>query len=286
MYTPSEIWKQDTKFLFFFTKTLALKKTLPLLMLSSLAFFFSNAQEEPFKYITIDNIHVYEYDLINENADKDKIRIVLPGIKFRVIGEKRTANALGDVYVIQFDKITGEAAAYKADKTLINSTNTGGEAYYCVKANEFTDKFVKKHYRILLYNAKWNIGTLIVPVKIRPAVDGAAKDFTTDVGVGASLGLSARISHYNPHYLSIVGFFGPSAVNVDSVSTKGYEKKPGTKWISLTGGMGVILELGAFQVGYVLGRDFIGGQNGKNYIYNNKPWHSFGIGYQFVKKGN
>ena len=257
-----------------------MKQVLTIILLTGSLLTFG--QEEPYGYITKEPIVVYGYDLVDGVSQPKTVKIANPNLKFRQIGDVRPDANLGQVYVIQFWEITNEPDYLKNDHNKINSSVNN--QFFCIKASNFKGPVIKKRYKTWLYNAKPNIGTLVVPIKMRPKQGEYPFDFTTDFTLGSSFGYSFRMSPYQPNYLSIVGVFGVTSVGVDSITTKGYITEPNTKLSAITPGIGIITEIDNFQIGAVIGWDIVGGKTGQNWIYNGKTWLSFGIGYQFVRK--
>jgi hypothetical protein len=243
-------------------------------------------QGEPYGYITKEPIVVYGYNLITGVSVPATVLIANPNLKFRQIGDVRTDANLGQVYVIQFWTITDEPAAITTDATKINKATTSNNQFYCVKVSDYKEPAIKKRYKTWIYNAKPNVGTLVVPIKFRPKQGSVPFDFTTDFTLGSSFGYSFRMSHYQPNYLSIVGVFGVTSVGVDSITTSGFITEPNTKLSAVTPGIGIITEISGFQIGAVIGWDIVGGTTGEKWIYNSRPWFSFGIGYQFLRKND
>jgi hypothetical protein len=241
-------------------------------------------QDEPYGYITKEPVVVYGYDLIHGVSDPQTVKIANPNLKFRQIGDVRQDANLGQVFVIQFWTITDEPSEISNDFTKINKSSTSTHQFYCVKSSDYKEPAIVKRYKTRAYNAKPIVGTLIVPIKFRPAQGDVPFDFTTDFTLGSSFGYSFRMSHYRPSYLSIVGVFGVTSVGVDSLTTKGFVTEPNTKLSAITPGIGAIIDISGFQIGAVVGWDVVGGTTGKKWIYNGKPWLSFGIGYQFLRK--
>jgi hypothetical protein len=73
---------------------------------------------------------------------------------------------------------------------------------------------------------------------------------------------------------------GVSSLTVDSTSSKGKTQQP-VDLLAFSTSLGIVVEFGNAQVGAFLGFDFISNknQNEYNWIYRNKPWISFGLGY-------
>lgn len=263
-----------------------MKKILTFLTIVLTTAFSALGQDEPYGYITTSPIVVYGYDLVNGVSIPATVKIANPNLLFRQIGDVRADANLGQVYVIQFWPISHEPDAITADATKINKASTSSNQFYCIKSADYKEPAIRKRYKTWLYNAKPNVGTLVVPIKFRPKQGNIPSDFTTDFTLGSSFGYSFRMSHYQPNYLSIVGVFGVTSVGVDSLTTEGFVKQPNTKLSAVTPGIGLIIEISGFQIGAVVGWDFVGGTTGQKWVYNNKPWFSFGIGYQFLRKND
>lgn len=106
---------------------------------------------------------------------------------------------------------------------------------------------------------------------------------TTDVTLGAYLGVRKRLSRRDPVYVTIPLVLGLSFINLNDntvSSTAGEQSSevvPGWTWST-----GMIFQIDRFNAGIVLGRDYASGV-GSNWLYNNETWYSFAIGYSFLK---
>lgn len=107
---------------------------------------------------------------------------------------------------------------------------------------------------------------------------------TTDVTIGAYGGIRKRISKYSPTYLTIPLVLGLSFINVNentTTNTGAADFKsgitPGWTWAT-----GLIVQTNRLSLGFVLGKDYASGY-ANDWIYNNKIWYSFGIGYAFLQ---
>jgi hypothetical protein len=255
--------------------------TLGLFILST---YSITSQNEPFNYITKQPIVVYSYDLLNGESVPSIVKIANPNLIFNQIGEIKNDEHLGSVYVIQILPIKVLTDQLKGSATKINSDNN--DQFFCIKSEDYKEPAIKKRYKTWIYNSKPNIGTLVVPIKMRPKRDSIPFDFTTDFTLGNSFGYSFRMSHYQPNYLSIVGVLGVTSVSIDSATSKGTITQSSAKLSALTGGIGIITEISNFQIGAVFGWDVVGGAPGKSWIYNGQTWFSIGIGYQFLRKND
>lgn len=113
------------------------------------------------------------------------------------------------------------------------------------------------------------------------------RTYSKDLSLGLSGGGKWRISHRNPTYLNLLLNVGISSVSLDSVSTGGRIKQPSDR-ATLTTAIGLVFENHSFQFGFFYGWDRLSANDATNskWIYNRKPWLSFGIGYQIFAAGN
>jgi hypothetical protein len=135
-----------------------------------------------------------------------------------------------------------------------------------------------------LRNYQFTTGQLTLPFKLRPKLDNKKFQMTTDVTIGAYGGIRKRLSARSPTYLTVPFVLGLSLINVNdntTVNTGTADFKsgitPGWTWAT-----GLVFQLNKFNAGLVLGRDYASGY-AEDWIYHNKTWYSFAIGYSFVK---
>jgi hypothetical protein len=132
------------------------------------------------------------------------------------------------------------------------------------------------------YSTKLASGFISVPFKLRPSQDSVNFNITTDITLGAYIGVKKRISRQGNNFIVIPATLGLSYINVGDNKTSIVNTEnssslvPGWTWST-----GIIFDLNGFNIGFVLGQDFASGV-GKDWIYNNKTWYSFSIGYSFL----
>ncbi len=143
-----------------------------------------------------------------------------------------------------------------------------------------------------VYSLKWGhstklaTGFLTVPFKLRPAQDSVNFNMTTDITLGAYIGIKKRISRQNNYFIVLPATLGLSYINVGNNQTSNVNTAnnssviPGWSWSS-----GLMFDLNGFNVGIVFGRDYASGV-GKDWLYNGKTWYSFSIGYSFLNKSD
>jgi hypothetical protein len=123
-----------------------------------------------------------------------------------------------------------------------------------------------------------------VPFKLRPKQGDTKFQMTTDVTVGAYGGIRKRISKYSPTYLTIPIVLGLSFINVTqntttNTGTADLKSKitPGWTWAT-----GIVIQTNVLNLGFIIGKDYASGF-AEDWIYYDKTWYSFGIGYSFLK---
>jgi len=141
-----------------------------------------------------------------------------------------------------------------------------------------------------VYSLKWKYSTMLasgfmtIPFKLRPKQGTVSFNMTTDVTLGAYLGVKKRISRKGNNFIVVPFTLGLSYINVgnnetSNVNTKGNSSiVPGWTWST-----GLVFDLNGFNVGCVLGKDYASGI-GNDWLYNKKLWYSFSIGYSFFSK--
>lgn len=128
-------------------------------------------------------------------------------------------------------------------------------------------------------------GQLTLPFKIRPKAETQSFRLTTDVTVGAYVGLSKRLSSKKNHFLTIPFAAGLTFVNLNSNNTsldsqtQEAEVVPGITWC-----FGGILQLERYSIGLMFGQDFAS-EVGNQWEHHGQFWWSFGIGFTFVRGG-
>lgn len=129
-------------------------------------------------------------------------------------------------------------------------------------------------------------GQLTIPFKIRHKEEHGTFRLTTDVTLGAFIGLTKRLSEKKNNYLTIPVTAGLTFVNINDNNTStefaasdtgGTDVVPGLTWSS-----GLILQLDQYNLGFIFGKDYAS-EVGDQWIYHRKWWWSFGLGFSFTK---
>jgi hypothetical protein len=125
-------------------------------------------------------------------------------------------------------------------------------------------------------------GQLTLPFKIRQQPENAAFRMTTDVTLGAFVGLRQQFAGKQHVSVTVPVTGGLTFINLDNDnvsverSREGTEVVPGLSW-----GTGLILQLEQYTIGLMLGKDYAS-EVGNQWAHHGKLWWSFGIGFSFA----
>lgn len=251
------------------------------------------------------DIVLYEYDFVTARILNTAPPIIaLKGDIFNIV--KRHA---ADGYVIKFwnfskskngttsdptrTKIATAVNTQKAVATAGDVKTAGKDAnykYFYVSNDDF-DK-----YTTVEFTPKTDIlfiSLVYLPVKMRFGnKEDRFFDFGESITLTPAIGIKRRIGGtFSTTSISFMLGVGPTIINVDEkTAPKLYgndtSKANGKKTIAaITPSMGVMFEKKRIQIGLMWGIDIPAGKEGREWIYKNKPWLSFGIGYQiFARK--
>jgi hypothetical protein len=139
--------------------------------------------------------------------------------------------------------------------------------------------------RGLFKNTSIDGGQLTLPFKIRSKADTHSFRLTTDVTVGAFIGLTRKLNDQRDFYLTIPFAAGITFINLNENNNQTLDKSetdpsivPGLSW-----GTGLILQMERHSLGIMFGRDYAS-EVGNQWIYHRKIWWSFGIGFTFFNE--
>lgn len=128
-------------------------------------------------------------------------------------------------------------------------------------------------------------GLLTAPFKYRLKVGNAPESLIDgDFNLSPFLGWKWRVSSVNPFYVAAFGFGGVTSLNYNSGNnekiTDPEQLENGT---GLTYGFGISIKLGNVSPGFIIGWDKGIGNLGSGFNYNDYPWLSFSVNYDFFK---
>ncbi|MBP9187580.1 MAG: hypothetical protein KBG11_10825 [Bacteroidia bacterium] len=235
------------------------------LILSSFLLFFnvnilaqSINQNRYFEFVV--ECPIYKCNILGKQIDTT-MYIAPPESKFMVVDLK------GDQYIIRF-------TLSNSNKKVIAS-NFSSLSYYTISKAQLD--FKAKPYKQTQID--FVVGSIITPIKLR----FKPFDFSKDLAIGSSFGVKQTIDankQVSFHY--IIGF-GISTATLDSASTRGRINK-NVDLLAFTPSLGFLLEAGNAQIGIFMGLDYLSNTNNIKYdwIYQGRPWLSFGIGYSLL----
>lgn len=125
-------------------------------------------------------------------------------------------------------------------------------------------------------------GQLTIPFKLRAKQGENNSQITTDVTLGAYVGWRCRISRRQPFFITLPVNLGLTFVNINENTTSTTESEGSGIVPGWTFATGLIFEYNKVNAGVVVGRDYASGI-GDDWIYHNKNWWSFAIGYSFMR---
>lgn len=252
-----------------------------------------------------------KFDVVSEDRKITLADSVGPGM------EKGMVFTFKVIHILPFDEGKGDQEEAIANNKKLESgpttdTNMDGlvderdevdnskrTIHFCLASSEFsTTGFLPYNYV-----SKWptpKIGTVIFPVKLRfgssndsealindslVATNSRPPSFATDVTLGTSLGLSWRLSPIQDRFLTLLLSAGVTSVTLDSASIPGKFSNTQSKSAAFSLATGVMYEFGGGgQIGAVVGWDIIGGETGRYWRYEKKPWLGIGVGIQIFSQ--
>lgn len=216
------------------------------------------------------------------SKETDTAKIILAGkLKFRI------TNKSGDTIFIRFNRYTD----YR-DQDLdpnydisVNKTNIGRKFYFIAKPGEL----LKYKY----IGISW--GALIAPEKIRPKTTFQSEKIplrlTTNISIGPYIGFQWGAKYFTDQGISsinntIAAFASPytSFAEINSSNSKDTANKNGTTAAAFSFGFGYLFNVSnKFQIGALIGWDYVSGDLADKWYYQGKPWYSIAIGFSFTK---
>jgi len=207
----------------------------------------------------------------NNDTNKDHPFQAVSGVQFKFEKE------LDNDYLVSFVKISSGkpiAERVRAMKLMSISAADGGAApasvqegkLYTIAKNALTPEY----YR-LLHGV--SVGLLTLPFKLR--TDGGT--LSADSTLGAYVG-------YNQDWLFGLNTIIAASCGISTIATTDINSNSPENKAGLTYAVGVALPIQkSFQIGLFVGADHIGGQAGRDWGHDDKPWVSLAIGYAFLQ---
>ena len=131
----------------------------------------------------------------------------------------------------------------------------------------------------------WNIGLLVMPIKIRPfATESGQFDFSDGVSVGTTLSWTLHHNFKTDFTHNLLLYVGISSYTADESKIK--EHREDYKIATFSPAIGWMWEKNGVQLSLLTGIDFPSGNLQKNWVYRNRPWVGMGIGVGLFKINN
>ena len=131
----------------------------------------------------------------------------------------------------------------------------------------------------------WNIGLLVMPIKIRPfATESGQFDFSDGVSVGTTLSWTLHHNFKTDFTHNLLLYVGISSYTADESKIK--EQREDYKIATFSPAIGWMWEKNGVQLSLLTGIDFPSGNLQKNWVYRNMPWFGMGIGVGLFKINN
>ncbi|MEM6895397.1 MAG: hypothetical protein AAF554_17000 [Bacteroidota bacterium] len=121
-----------------------------------------------------------------------------------------------------------------------------------------------------------------VPFKFRRPVNNQPLRISPSFTLGAYFGFKWRVHRYSPVYIVPTATLGVTSININESTVTGDIEAPDGQILARTASLGLIAQIDQFQIGAVIGWDKPGGEAGQNWVYNDRVWYSFQIGFDFL----
>lgn len=230
-----------------------------------------------------------DYDLSPNFKDNRKINYQ---VYFRIVD-----HPIKDISGVKYQLVTipGNSDKQNQDKfqTLANGTIVYPRAGKTVNAPDYDQNFwmevdvIDNETQTEYYKYANDVfsGLLTAPFKYRlKSGDSPESLIDGDFNIAPFLGWKWRVSSTRPFYLAPFGFAGVTSLNYNSANnsniTDSEQLENGT---GLTYGLGLSFRFGDVSPGFIIGWDKGFGDLGEAFKYNDTPWISFSVNYDFFK---
>lgn len=149
--------------------------------------------------------------------------------------------------------------------------------------SEVIEKYTEMEY--YKYASGVFSGLLTAPFKYRLKVSSSSDDLIDgDFNIAPFIGWKWRISSSQPYYFAPFGFAGITTLGFNSGNnSRIINPEQNENGVGLTYGLGISFKFGNVSPGFVIGWDKGFGNIGNGFNYNDKPWISFSVNYDFFK---
>lgn len=129
----------------------------------------------------------------------------------------------------------------------------------------------------------WDIEPLVVPIKIRPKIVDQPLEFVGEFTLGSYMGFQwgRKTIGSNETFTTASTIFIFGAPTMVRINPEVANTDNSNLTLGFSPGLGYTFGLSDFQLGFVVGTDFISGEVSKTWIYQGQLWYSFTIGFDF-----
>lgn len=130
----------------------------------------------------------------------------------------------------------------------------------------------------------FDFSPLVIPMKIRPALDNQPVQFTGDVSAGPYFGYQMGSKSYDgpgevtQTALTLCAFGSPTMVNLHPANQSDNADGSGSV-LGISAGTGILFDIDNLQFGLTCGWDWISGTASETWIYQGRVWTSFSFAY-------
>jgi len=256
-------------------------------------FFTCYSQEQdvdaPFYYQISGLVYVYDYD-VKTPKQLTTFKIPKAPLKFSIQRKEKNKADDYDFYIIKFltiikddVSIGAKTVSLTGNAQFVNSADN--DKYYWLRQDELdnlvAEKTIVKSYKLTIKPAYG--ASVSLPFKLRPKTNDQNTKLTPDITLGGYLGIRWRISRKEPFYVTApIVTLGLSTLPISNETDGTVPDKGDGMVLGTTVSTGAVFQLNDFQFGFLMGWDHATGELGKTWIYNDKPWYSFSIGFSFL----
>jgi hypothetical protein len=195
-------------------------------------------------------------------------------------GNKRKTNYKKQLFD-KLENILSKNAIFEGFVTVDNEEIDLFKSYYIIP----TDIMLNNSVEFESKYHQWNVGILVLPVKLRPfATESGYFDFLDGFSLGTSFSINLDHNWVRGRSQSIVFYAGLSSFNADSAKIKEYRQD--YKITAFSPAVGYMIEKSGIQLCGMIGFDFPVGAIQKKWVYRNMPWISIGLGFSIFKIAN
>ena len=181
------------------------------------------------------------------------------------------------------------ASHYETPSYYINATDNG--RVFWMRLDDFdelvSNKLIREYHRRRYPSFAYG-GNLSIPFKMRPETGDQYMKITPEFTLGGYAGCKFRLAHHSDFSITVpVVTLGVTTIGINDNNTVVEnqalaQKTPDALLLGRTFSIGLVLEYNNFQLGVITGWDKASGEVGRKWIYNDKAWYSFSIGFSFL----